>query len=534
MNSVTTKPPGRNQPAAKSRSFNYLAGLSTGSVRMLVHVLVGVFLTPFTLHYLDREEYAIFGLTLELLTWLTLLDVGISAGLRIQAARMTGKPDSERLNRMASTAFFAQNVVVLVVLIAGLGMAVAFPHFFPVRAGLRHDAMLLMALSVLGAGLSIGSQTFSALLIANQQMHIDNLLGLLLIVIRTVLTVVLLKAGWGVYSLAVAHLVSRGVTVLMAVVRTYRLLPDLQIRYHLASWEMLKQIGGLGVWFSLGGMAGIVIHSLDSAVTAKMVSVETVTSFLLTGRFYELVSGLVWLITENARPMLGQMLGQNKMAESLNTYRQLFALSAGLAVVATLSVWSGNACFVTRWVGGVNYAGKWVDLAIAFAVITGLWVMPNRVILSANLAVRAQCLVRMLEGALNLGLSIYLAKAYGLFGVMVATVIASLVTSVWMLPFLTARMFHRPFIRFVWDDAARVLVLILFLFPIAWFARNFALNVSGYLGAVAGAAPTCLAGLILVWFVLLDKSLRARLPIRAWSAKACLNTWRALGGSPAR
>src|SRR5438094_886350 len=85
--------------ANKSRAYNYLAGISTGTVRMLIHVMVGVCLTPFTLRFLDREEYAIFGLTLEILTWLTLLDVGISAGLRIQAARLTGKPDPEKFNR---------------------------------------------------------------------------------------------------------------------------------------------------------------------------------------------------------------------------------------------------------------------------------------------------------------------------------------------------------------------------------------------------------------------------------------------------
>lgn len=518
----------------RSRSYNYLAGLGTGSVRMFVHVLVGVFLTPFTLRFLDRQEYAIFGLTLEILTWLTLLDVGITAGLRIQAARLTGKPDPERLNRMASTAFFSQNIVVLLVLVIGFGLALAFPHFFPMRANLRHDAMLLMVMSVLGAGLSIGGQTFSALLVANQQMHIDNLLGLLLIVIRTVLTVVLLELGCGVYSLAVAHLVSRAVTVGMAVVRVYRLLPDLQIRYRLASWDMFKEIGGLGIWFSLGGLAGIVIHSLDSTVAAKVVSVESVTSFLLTGRFYELSSGLVWLLSENARPMLGQMLGQNKMETSLNAYRQLFALSAGLAVVAALTVWSGNGCFVTKWVGSVNYAGKWVDLALAGAMVASLWLMPNRVILSANLAVRAQSLARMLEGVLNLGLSIWLAKRFGLVGVTLGTVLAAAATSMWILPLQTAQMFNRPFIRFVWDDAARVLVLMICLFPVALMARSVAMEINGYIGALAGALPTFLIGLTLVWFMIIDKSLRARFPVRVWYDRGVAITSRLFAGSSAR
>src|SRR5690348_611591 len=99
------------QKATRSRANAYLAGISTGSARMLIQVLVGLFLTPFILKFLDREQYAIFGLTLELLTWLTLLDIGVAAGLKMQAARLSGKPDPDRLNRMVSTAFFSQNAI---------------------------------------------------------------------------------------------------------------------------------------------------------------------------------------------------------------------------------------------------------------------------------------------------------------------------------------------------------------------------------------------------------------------------------------
>ncbi|MBA4147197.1 MAG: MATE family efflux transporter [Verrucomicrobia bacterium] len=493
-----------------TRFQNYLAGVSTGSVRMLLHVLVGLFLTPFTLRYLDREEFAIFSLTLDVLTWLALLDIGITAGLRTQAARLSNLTDTDKINRLASTAFFAQNLIVLVILVLGIAMSFAFPHFFPIRPDLHRDATLMMALSVLGVAVSIGSQTFSALLVANQQMHVDNLIGLLLIVIRTVLTVVLLKLGFGVFSLAIAHVVSRTTTAILAAFRVYRLLPNLRIRYRLASWQDFKQIGGLGIWFSLGGIAGMAIHSMDSAIAAKVVSVEAITALVLTGRFYELTSGLVWLISENARPMLGQMLGQNKMSESLFAYRQLFGISSGLAVVFAFSVWAGNANFIGKWVGDVNYAGPLVDLALAFTIIAGLWNMPNRVILSANLAVRGQCLVRMLEGVVNLSLSVWLGLKYGLIGVVAANFLAALLTSMWLMPLLTARMFKYSFWRFLWDDASRAVLLMIVLFPIAYVARSVAMNISGFGGAFAGATLTGISGLVLGWFMVLDKSVRER------------------------
>jgi Na+-driven multidrug efflux pump len=495
---------------------------------MIVHVLTGLWLTPFTLRRLDRQEFAIFSLTLDVVGWLTLLDLGITAGLRIQAARLSGLPQQDKVNRLASTAFYAQNVIVLFVLIFGAGLALAFPHFFAIRPELQRDAMWVMALTVLGAGVSMGSQTFSALLVANQQMHIDNIIGLLLIAIRTIFTVVLLELGFGIYSLAIAHLAARVTTAIFAVFRTYRLLSGLQLKWHLASWDVFKQIGGLGVWFTIGCLAGIVIQSMSSAVTAKIISVETVTALVLTGRFYELSSGLVFLISENARPMLGQMLGQNETAHGLRTYRQLFGLSSGLAIVAGLGVWAGNGTFVTRWVGPVNYGGQWVDLALAGTIIVGLWNLPNRVVLSANLAVRGQALVRMFEGALNLCLAVWFGRKLGLAGIPLAAVVACALSSMWMLPLLTARMFKRSFRRFLWDDAARAVAVFLLLFPVAWVSRAIANEISGYFGAAIGGILTCAFGLTLVWFIVLDKAVRERIPLRKWYDKACAGMIRLL------
>jgi O-antigen/teichoic acid export membrane protein len=494
-----------------TRARNYIAGLTTGYVFMFVNVLVGLWLTPFTLKFLDREQYAIFTMSSDVLLWLTLLDLGISAGLRVRAAQLMGRPDQEKLNCLASTAFYAQNFVALAVLVVGSALSIGFPRFFNIRPDLQYDAMMLMVLMVVGAAASIAMQTFSALLVAKQQIHVDNFIGMLNIVLRTALTIVLLNAGWGLYSLVAANLAAKGVSLGLAVVRTFRLLPGLQIKYRLASWETMRSLGNLGIWFSLGSLAGLAIGSLDRLVTAKVVSVDMVTTLTLTGRMYALSGGLIAQITETARPMLGQMLGANKMADALRSYRHLFAMSTGAAVVAAASMWAGNGSFVVRWVGPANYGGLWVDLALAFNVILNYWVLPNRAILSANLTVRSQTLGRMVEGAFNLVLSIILGRIYGVLGVIVATGIAGLCTSMWYLPLLTARMFQRPFARFLWEDAAPTLALLGCMAVIAPAARHLAMNIGGYEGAATGVFLTGACGNVLVWFIVLDKPMRARI-----------------------
>jgi O-antigen/teichoic acid export membrane protein len=491
-----------------SRTRNYLKGLTTGYAATLATIAVGLWLTPFTLRFLDREEYAIFALASDLLMWLGLLDIGITAGLNVKAAQLTGRPDAERLNRLASTAFFTQNVVVLVVLAVGGALAIGFPHFFPLRQDLHRTTSILMALLVLGSAIGFSTKTFSALLVANQQIHIDNLLRLALLVIRTVLTVVLLKRGWGLYSLAAASLAATVITSTLAVARTYRLLPGLQISWSLSSWEVIKSLGSLGIWFSLGGIAGIVITSLDRVVAAKLISVETVTTLSLTGRVYALFGGLLDQLTNTARPMLGQLLGQHKLPDALRIYRHLFKLSTGVAVIAALSLWAGNEPFVTRWVGAQNYGGAQLSLALALNLIVNSWVLPNRAVLSSALMVRPQTMSRIVEAVINLGFSVLLGRYLGVIGIVLGTAIAGLLTSTWYLPLLTARLFERSWLRFAREDALPILVVGACMLPIAWLLQAAGKQIGGFLGAGVGAGLTALAGFGLLWLIGIDNEIR--------------------------
>src|SRR5690348_4285127 len=104
--------PSTTQPG-RTRTHNYLTGLLTGYAFTLTAMAVGLWMTPFTLRFLSREEFGLFTLGSDTLTWLSLLDFGITAGLRVKAAQLTGTSDRERMSWFASTALYAQSVVVL-------------------------------------------------------------------------------------------------------------------------------------------------------------------------------------------------------------------------------------------------------------------------------------------------------------------------------------------------------------------------------------------------------------------------------------
>ncbi len=491
-----------------SKTKNYLSGLATGYTVTFVTIFVALWLTPFSLTFLNREEYAIFTLAGDMLMWLGLLDLGISSGLNVKAAQLTGKPNQERLNRLASTAFFSQNFVSLSILLIGLGLSFLFPRFFDIRPELHQEAIQMMVLMVIGVAVNIFVQTFSSLLIANQQIYMDNLIKLSLIVIRTALTVVFLLLGWKMLSLAVANLVATIITSFLAMVRVRHLLPNLQIRRKWFSRDVLKEIGALGIWFSLGGLAGMVILNLDRIVTGKLISVELVTTLSLTGRTYALFGSQLQQITNTARPMLGQLLGAGKLKQAYQRYRQIFFVSTGVTIVISASLLAFNVGFVHWWVGAENYGGIWLDAALALNMVSNAWVLPNRAILSSNLIVRPQTTSRLIEGALNITLSILFAKWLGVVGIVFATAVAGIITSNWYLPLLTSRMFNRPYKQFLKEDAFRLFFFANFMLGLALGCRLWLNLNANFLAHIILSGLVGILGVLLFWFVVLEPKFR--------------------------
>lgn len=495
----------------QSRTQNYIAGLATSYILTIGGSLIALWLTPYILSFLSQEGYGIFTLGSDIVNWLLLLEIGITPGLSVYLARHSNKIDIHEIGRYASTAFFAQLGVSLLILLFGTIIAFGFPQFFNVSDALRNDAIILMFVLSLASALRLSASPFSTILVAHQQIFVDNLIQLPLLVIRTALTVILLRSGWGLLTLGISVLTAVIITAVLSVVRAYRLLPGMRIRPDLASRELLYKIGGVGIWFTVSRAAALVIASLDRAVAGKIVSLEAVTVLELTGNFYLLSQVFLSRISVTARPALAQLLGAGKKEEALVAYRQMFALSNGLSLAVGLALWAGNREFLSSWVGIQNYGGLPLDTALLLNLIVYAWLMPNQAILEAALIVKPQGISRLIEGGLNLALSIGLTLKFGLVGVALSTSLATLLTSFWYFPILTARVFNRSPLRFWIDDVGRLALLLCLALPIAFVSRSIAGQLHGYLGFFVAAGLTGGSSLILLWFIGFDKALRRRL-----------------------
>ncbi len=503
----------------RSRTHSYLHGVASGLCAKALPVAVGFWLTPFVLGRVGREGFGLYALATSVIAWLALLDLGLTPGLKAHLARRSAHPDPDMVSRLASSTFFPQLGIALVVLLGGVAVADAVPKWLGVSAALASDAAALTALLAAAVAVSLATQSFNAILVAHQHLSRENLSRLTLVVVRATVMVALLWRDTSLVALGVAHLAAVLASAAWNVWWANRLTPGLQIRRRLATRADLKPVAGCGGWFSAGAAAGLLISGSDRIVAGKMVSLEAVAVLSVTASAYVFAESAISQVINHARPALGQLFGENRPAAVLRAYRQLVLGGAGLGLIAASSIWAANRVFIEAWVGSAHYGGALLDALLALNCVLALVILPSRAVLAAHLTVRPQTMARILEGALNLVLAIWLTSRLGLIGTVLSTSLAALATSAWYLPQLTLRVL-RADPRAMHDALGRLALFAAAMSLAAGFGHAAAGSLAGYPGAAAGALVTGVCGAALMWSLLLDAWVKARLA--AWCRSLAL------------
>lgn len=495
----------------KSRTRNYLLAVGSGYATTLASILIALWFAPFTLRHISSEAYGINSVIGSIVLWTQIATLGFPAWLSHYLAQRIDTISVEEINKHFSTVVALQIIAIMVTFAVGMVIALNFASLFDISPALQDQASLVAILIFLSVIFGLIEQPFSMLLIAHQQMYYESLMQLLALLIRTVLGVLLLLAGFNVMSIALGIASGAFIGMIFTIRRAYQLTPGLDFRFRFFSSERIGEILSLSFWWTVGYVAGILIESTDQIVAARMISLEAVTVMVLTGRTFTLSTSALHRLARAARPMFGQISGQKDWKRLEETYRQLFTLSTGVALTVSAALWAGNAIFTRAWVGEENYGGVWLGLAFALNLLVNTWVQPQMSLLNSLMIARQQAVARLVEAALNLVLSILLAQRFGITGVILGTALAATFTSLLYLPYLVSRALKRPYLPFLVAKTIPILKALVFIGPAALAIQAVSQSVEGLIGAAAVIGMSFVLNIVILWFVTFDDPIRRRI-----------------------
>ena len=407
----------------KKRFFSSDIGKAIGSGYFLFFLnnIVALFLTPYILRFVSKQEYGLYVLCIDFLSWMMFLEFGSSKVIESKAAHLLAANDENGILRAFNSALFFQLFIAILII----------PIFYIlVTTGLSNNNIpnfqVIIIIFSFSAALSVVRSIFSSMLIASRKIHIDNKIQVFINVLNYAL-ILLLIPYVGVWGLAGISLLVAGLILIRSYKRVFYLFPYLHISVKNFSKAELKTLLSQGIYFSIASIATLLITKFDSFFLGKTYGLETVTKFYISIKIIAIAEKLFSTLINNLRPYISKFYGQNKIIKIYSFYELSVPVLLALSFIIFPFLMLINETFLKLWVGADFFIGKRFIILFGLYTILNILALPARIILTSTLyKLKIHSLLRVFEGALRLSIILLFIKNLQIIVLPLSSLISSL------------------------------------------------------------------------------------------------------------
>ena len=500
-------------PKLPSRTGRAALAAIGSMVDNLTAMITAFIITPMVLRYLGDDLYGVWIVAVQLVTYLTLLDVRPMSVLKLTLAQSQGDADLEKKRRQVATALRIAYMVMPIYLLGGAVYVWGLPKMIAVApdavtvvraalvflvvhytianiVGLPNVILEGMNLAYKSFGLNAGVAIIMALC---DYLAIYFDLGLVVIAANKLL-------GLFIKS-TVSYLIMRRSVAWFGLGRVER--GELRYFLRLSGWMFL-----LSLVYILGAYS-------QMAMVGVFLGPGVVTLYSLTATLMNRVRGPVQQVLALLRSGTGDLFGRGQLQQLVGVRKELIHLTTGLLFAIGCVVVLLNHAFLALWVGPGYFGGSGINLLVVLLVLQTLLNGLDSNLLESMLAVRSRSLIGLVSVTLSLVMAgVMILTPLGLTGFVGGLLLGNLVRTV-MFPVFLARQLKTSPLTLLWDLTAPLLVTVPVLIVLAWIVQP-GLVAASWASLLMQAALVFIAGLAWVWLIQLRPGDRLRLKNRFW------------------
>lgn len=469
---------------------------------LIATILVAFFVTPIIINQLGNEAYGIWVIIVSITGYFTVLDFGVNSALVRYISKYHELNDKERINSVYSTSFTLFAIIALAVSV----FTIIFGSFFKsiINAESYNRLYLFAVFAIVGIDLAI-KLLFSVLmgtLKGFQRFFELNVISICLLVIKNSILVIMLAYGYHLITLAMIQLT---ISLLMFGLQYFLLRRNYQYVHfskRLVNKETLRMLYNYSVYSFMISIAIKVLFFTDSLVIGTIMDVSQVTFYAIPAMIMEYMEKIVWAVIGVLIPIISAASARGEEDQNQRLYqvgtRYTFLLVAPIAIV----LYTIGDDFIALWIGPEFRVESGNILLI---LLTGyLFFLPQLIahgILKGISRHKYLAYFLSVEALINLALSIYLGKSYGLKGVAIGTAVPLIVFNMILLPWYTCRLLGINYVRYAIYSILGPLVYVVFLVAVLYLLDYTA---ETYFSVACYSAGVTLLFVPFAWYLMLE------------------------------
>jgi O-antigen/teichoic acid export membrane protein len=406
--------------------MRWVINIASNYLRVIVGIAVMFFLIPFMVSRLGVDMFGLWSLIFAVVGLFGLLDLGFATAAMKYVAELTASGDHAGRNEVLATLLVVYSVLGAVCLALVALLAGPASGWFDLP--LDQAQPFTLALWLIGAvvAVSFPASLVKAILIGSGRMHLVNAVELVTTLVNAALIVILLEAGFGLVGMAIATATTMLLGPMVMLPLAIRLTPGLSASPRLFSRSRVRELLGFSVYFFVANVAVLVILRIDPVVIKAFLTLSAVAVYAVAAKIAE----YTYLLNKQFSNALMPLVSQSKGAGNVDTVRRIlvdgtrFLLAIAVPFIALLFFYAD--AIVILWMGQ-EFAESVPLLRILLLAVLFSSVQLNAAnVLGMTGKHRFVAFAMGGSAVLNLILSIALIQIFGLTGVALGTLLATL------------------------------------------------------------------------------------------------------------
>lgn len=398
-----------------------------------------VLLTPLILNAVGTDAYGLWAVFNSLAGYFSLFDLGLNTAVTKYTAEFLVTRTRHEISRMVSTIFVVTGVIaVLTAIIIGI-LAIRVDAVFHMDPSLAAGARIACAVMGINVALTLVAGVIGNVIYGFQRVDLWRICGALQIACNTALSVLFLRMGFGLVGLAFAAVIATSLVIgLYSAILTQREF-QISVRPGLFDRQFLREVFPFSSRTFLLSLTSRALYYSDYVIIGVFLGAAAVAPYEVAYKTCFLSTYLFSVVSTTMFPSFAEFIARGEQDRIRTLFVRIVRLSLVMAVPTGIVLMVFGRPLVELWVGSAATAP-----ATLFAVLVAMNVChaigtPGAMLLQSAGRNRELMYAEIVNAVLNVSLSVVLIKTVGVIGVAVATLLAHLLTSFWVVLWLSCR-----------------------------------------------------------------------------------------------
>lgn len=444
------------------RTQNSIKNSITSAISYIIAIVIGLVAQALFIKILGAEYLGLNGLFSNILTMLSIFDLGIGSAIVYNLYKPIAENKKEEIKSLMQFYKKAYNIIALIIFVCGLFVT----PFLPKIVGeicIDVNLYVIYIMFLLNTVCSYLMTYKRSLICANQKNYIINIVHILYLLAINISRLVLLYLTKNYYiylCLTIIGQLLENFIITLIANKIYPFLLDKNIKP--LDKKIEKDIFSKVKALIFHKVGSVVINGTDNIIISSFLGVATVGIYSSYTLIINPISSLFSQVISSATASVGNLLATEDNTKVYKVFKKIRFLNFWLACFSAICLLVILQPFIELWIGEEYLLSIFVVSTIVFNYFQKIMRSTYNIFKDSAGIWKEDQFVPLMESVLNIVFSIILLKVFGLAGVFMGTIVSGLALWCYSYPrFVYKKLFHRDYLKYAKETLGYILLFIL-------------------------------------------------------------------------